>query len=124
MHRVQDRTGLAGRPHCKAVNAQIADTQAEAARLGTIAARECRKSRRARAREQIGQRGVLLAVRYRVQAEYGCLRHRIDLGRVQTQPSPAGGVGRIDCHPACSFLVALGQGRIGAPLHVPQAHEV
>ena len=98
MDRVQDRTGLAGRPHGEAVDAQIADTQAQAARLGTVAARECRKSRRARAREQIGQRGVLLAVRYRVQAEYSCLRHRIDRGRVQTQPSLAGGVGGIDCH--------------------------
>jgi hypothetical protein len=92
--RVQDRAGLAGCPYRVPVDAQIAKTQRQPARLGTVAVRQrlYRGPDRA-AREQSGQRRVFLAVRDRVQAEQSRLRRRIHLGRVQAQPSPSRRVG-------------------------------
>ncbi len=96
MDRVEDRTLLAGRPHCKAPDVQIADAQAEATLFRAVALGQPPEPGWIPACEHLSQRRVLLTVRYRVQAEQGGLRRRVDLGRVQPKPSLSRGVGGID----------------------------
>jgi hypothetical protein len=132
MDRVEDRTRLSTRPYPIAVDAQIAETQEQtAAVLGAVlgvvlGAAFCQFLERERsfAGQEVDQRGILLAVLYRVQAERRGLGGRINVDRMQPQPPFSRGVGGIDRDSARRLLIALGHGRIGAAAHLSQAHEV
>ena len=78
MDRVENRTRLAPGPHGVALDTEIAEPQAQAARLGEVAIGQCLQPELAPGGEELGERGVLLAVFYRVQAERGGLRRWID----------------------------------------------
>ena len=124
MDRIENRTRLTRGPHGVAVDAEIAEPQAQAARLGELASGQCLQPELAPVGEELGERGVLLAVFYRVQAERGGLRRWIDLGRVQPQSSLPRGVGGIDGDSARRFPEALSQDRIGVAAHLAEAHEI
>jgi hypothetical protein len=124
VHRVQDRAGLAGRPHREAVHAEVADAQGEAALRRSLTVRERLERGSVLALEQSGQDGVFLAIRDRVQPEHTRLRRRIDLGRVDAQPPLPRGTGRKDGDSLGRLPVAFSQRRIGAAPYRSQAHEV
>ena len=124
VNRVEDRTGLAGSPHRVAVHAEVLDAQAEPYRLRKIVSGQRLYRGRVLAGEHRRQRGVFFPVGDRVQPEGGRLGRRLDVGRVQPEPSLAVGAGGVDRDSARRLTVAPGQRRVRARAHLAQARKV
>jgi hypothetical protein len=103
---------------------RLGGTNEKAALANAASASEFSRMSTRLSAEQRGQRGIFLAVGDGVQPEQRGLCRRIDLRRVQPQPSSARSLGGIDGHSARCLLVALGQRRVGVGPDLAQAHEV